>query len=202
LVTVLFMHLNASLSGEVTPVGDLPYDPWVDINDDGIIDVVDATQIGLRWQAVKTTQINKTEVLLEILSLITSGGVCPIATNHLTAVLWESWMDSGTIPSSIIRISKYVTNIGGKSVTFVGGDLSGGTTYSSYDNTYGYFEGAEYPGVGRVEVYDSTNALLAEFALPLNTMFALEKSYGGTLVNLINNRNTLEFECGGREGNG
>jgi hypothetical protein len=43
----------------------LPYDPWVDINDDGIIDLYDLSNIGSRWETTGTP-INKTGLLLEL----------------------------------------------------------------------------------------------------------------------------------------
>jgi len=45
------------------------YDPWMDINDDGIIDMRDITQLCLNFRAMGTP-INKTALLLEILSKI------------------------------------------------------------------------------------------------------------------------------------
>lgn len=48
LASVFLVNATTSRSN-ATSIG--AYDPWVDINGDGIINILDATQIGLGWQA-------------------------------------------------------------------------------------------------------------------------------------------------------
>lgn len=45
------------------------YDPWLDINDDGIIDIYDVVSVCIAYDS-KGTPINKTQLLLEILAKI------------------------------------------------------------------------------------------------------------------------------------
>ena len=45
------------------------YDPWCDVNDDGIIDIVDLVNLGIRF-GEEGTPINKTALLLELLERV------------------------------------------------------------------------------------------------------------------------------------
>lgn len=57
------------------------YDPWVDLNDDGRIDLYDAVILLYRY-GTKGTAINKTEVLLELLDKVNSLNSTVIVLNQ------------------------------------------------------------------------------------------------------------------------
>ena len=98
----------------------------------------------------------------------------PTATNQLTAILNETF--GGTIGPRISNASNEVAEIGDKNITFLGGGISGGVAWKSRFYYYGYTSGAGggLPGAGRVEVYGSQGNILAQFALPLNSMFGVQ----------------------------
>jgi hypothetical protein len=128
------------------------YDPWIDINDDGVIDIKDyqTVKINIPSTGDPTKNVNVTN--------------WPIATNYLTVMLNES-AAGPMIPTGVLSANETV-KVGGKSVTFIGGGVSGGASFQS-----GAPGGVS--GSGRVEVYDTTGNLLASFALPLNSMFTV-----------------------------
>jgi len=66
LTSTLFMIMPTRSQTE-TP----EYDPWTDLNDDGIIDIFDIVQVALAFGA-EGTPINKTALLLELLNRINS----------------------------------------------------------------------------------------------------------------------------------
>jgi hypothetical protein len=133
------------------------YDPWADVNDDGIINMRDVTNEILLFNTVgdPTKNVNVTN--------------WPIATNYLTVML-NVTAAGATIPVGLLSANE-TANIGGKSVTFTGGGVSGGVSFSSYQQYYSL--GGGCLGSGRIEVYDTTGSLLASFALPLNSMFTV-----------------------------
>jgi hypothetical protein len=57
LASVFAMSSATTTTGTIV-TGALPYDPWVDINDDGIINIKDAAQLGALWGA-RGTPITK-----------------------------------------------------------------------------------------------------------------------------------------------
>jgi hypothetical protein len=135
----------------------MPYDPWADINDDGIIDIFDLVNMANKYGATGDPTKNVT---------VTNW---PIATNYLTVTLNVSG-GGGIIPYFLS--ANETANIGGKSVTFTGGGVSGGVSFSNYGQDS---LGGGTPGSGRIEVYDTGGNLIASFALPLNSMITINK---------------------------
>jgi len=133
------------------------YDPWADINDDGIIDIFDLVPAAISFGTTgdPTKNVNVTN--------------WPIATNYLTVMLNES-AAGATIPVGLLSANE-TAKIGGKSVTFISGGVSGGVSFSNYQQYYSL--GGGVPGSGRIEVYDTTGNLLTSFALPLSSMFTV-----------------------------
>lgn len=153
LVTVVF----TPLSGQ----HDSTYDPWIDYNNDGTIDVNDLSSLGQAYgtSGNPTRNVNVTN--------------WPIATNHLTTILSDT-NGSARLGPMIITAFSSAGGIGGKSVTFLSGAVSGGATFNTIGSTgYQYAAGGGAPGAGRVAAYDSGYTLLAEFALPLYSMFTV-----------------------------
>ena len=66
LLIPMFVSATTSVS---EPIGPLPYDPWADLNDDGLIDIDDVMEPALRFGATGTP-INKTALLLELQSKV------------------------------------------------------------------------------------------------------------------------------------
>jgi hypothetical protein len=135
----------------------MPYDPWADINDDGIIDIYDLVNMANKYGATGDPTKNVT---------VTNW---PIATNYLTVTLNVSG-SGGTLPNFLS--ANETANIGGKSVTFTGGGVSGGVSFSNYGQDS---LGGGTSGSGRIEVYDTGGNLIASFALPLNSMITVNK---------------------------
>jgi hypothetical protein len=133
------------------------YDPWADINDDGKIDIKDIAYSSMRFGTVGDPTKNVS---------VTNW---PIATNYLTVTLNVSG-GGGIIPNFLS--ANETANIGGKSVTFTGGGVSGGVSFSNYGQDS---LGGGTPGSGRIEVYDTGGNLIASFALPLNSMITVNK---------------------------
>jgi len=142
------------MSGSQTVV---EYDSWADINDDGYIDGKDISYTSRLFGTTgdPTKNVNVTN--------------WPIATNYLTVML-NVTAAGATIPVGLLSANE-TAKIGGKSVTFTGGGVSGGVSFSSYQQYYSL--GGGCLGSGRIEVYDTTGSLLASFALPLNSMFTV-----------------------------
>jgi hypothetical protein len=132
------------------------YDPWADINDDGKIDIKDIAYSSMRFGTLGDPIKNVS---------VTNW---PIATNCLTVTLNVSHAGP-MIPIGVISANE-TAYIGGKSVTFTGGGVSGGLSFSSEGRG-----GGGTPGCGRIEVYDTGGNLIASFALPLNSMFTVNK---------------------------
>jgi hypothetical protein len=154
-VMVLALMFIPFSGSQTTP----QYDPWIDINDDGKIDIRDyqIVKINIPSTGDPTKNVNVTN--------------WPIATNYLTVML-NVTAAGATIPVGLLSANE-TANIGGKSVTFTGGGVSGGVSFSSYQQYYSL--GGGCLGSGRIEVYDTTGSLLASFALPLNSMFTVNK---------------------------
>jgi len=70
---ILFCFLVFCLTATllIGATSSAPYDPWVDGNDDGIIDIVDIVNLAIRF-GEEGTPINKTALLLELQSKIES----------------------------------------------------------------------------------------------------------------------------------
>jgi len=64
------LFISATTSPATTSLPE-PYDPWCDINDDGVIDIEDIVNLAIRFGS-KGTPINKTALLLELQSRIDS----------------------------------------------------------------------------------------------------------------------------------
>jgi hypothetical protein len=67
LTTTLFMIVPTRSQSITAGIGE--YDPWVDINDDGTINFLDAIMLGTAF-GTTGTPINKTELLLELMQKI------------------------------------------------------------------------------------------------------------------------------------
>jgi hypothetical protein len=149
-LALMFIPMSGSQSSK-------QYDPWLDYNDDGKISLADLVSLAQSYGTTgdPTKNVNVTN--------------WPIATNYLTVMLNES-AAGATIPVGLLSANE-TAKIGGKSVTFLGGGVSGGVSFSNYQQYYSL--GGGYPGSGRIEVYDTTGSLLASFALPLNSMFTV-----------------------------
>jgi hypothetical protein len=132
------------------------YDPWLDYNDDGKISLADLVSLAQSYGTTGDPAKNVT---------VTNW---PIATNCLTVTLNVSHAGP-MIPIGVISANE-TAYIGGKSVTFTGGGVSGGLSFSSEGRG-----GGGTPGCGRIEVYDTGGNLIASFALPLNSMFTVNK---------------------------
>jgi hypothetical protein len=133
------------------------YDPWADINDDGKIDIKDIAYSSMRFGTLGDPIKNVS---------VTNW---PIATNYLTVTLNVSG-SGGALPNFLS--ANETANIGGKSVTFTGGGVSGGVSFSNYGQDS---LGGGTSGSGRIEVYDTGGNLIASFALPLNSMITVNK---------------------------
>lgn len=144
---------------KITAIVSPQYDPWADLNDDGRVNIKDAVLLGVAFGTSGDPTKNVT---------VTNF---PKANNHLTVILNVSQHVGSD--SKVLSASNEVTGIGNKTVTFISGGVSGGATWSSYDINYGSIAGVS-PGIGRVEVYDSYNTLMAQFVLPLNAMFEVQ----------------------------
>lgn len=131
----------------------MQYDPWADINDDGIVDYMDISSTCRLFGTTGDPTKNVT---------VTNW---PIATNYLTVTLNVS--GGGPILPDFLSANE-TAYIGGKSVTFTGGGVSGGVSFAGQG--YG---GGGASGSGRIEVYDTGGNLIANFALPLNSMITV-----------------------------
>jgi len=150
ILTLAFTHNSGSQT-------TFQYDPWADINDDGYIDGKDISYTSRLFGTTgdPTKNVNVTN--------------WPIATNYLTVTLNVS-CSGGALPNFLS--ANETANIGGKSVTFTGGGVSGGVSFSDYGQDS---LGGGTPGSGRIEVYDTGGNLIASFALPLNSMITVNK---------------------------
>jgi len=97
---------------------------------------------------------------------VTNQSGLPIATNCTRAYIGQSYT-GGALDSAKIYNAQAHEGLGGKTVVFTGGGVSGGVVFSS-DNGAG---GA--PGLGNVHVYN-TELEVTQFALPLNSMLRIE----------------------------
>lgn len=90
----------------------------------------------------------------------------------LTVTLAET--GSTAVNPQILSRSESTEGIGGKTVTFTGGGVSGGVAWSTWRDSLTGTEPASggCPGAGRVQVIGNKDALLGEIALPLQTPVA------------------------------
>lgn len=139
------------------------YDPWIDYNDDGLIDVNDLASMSQAYGSSGDTTKNVT---------VTNW---PIATHHLTAVLTNTTLYANVGPE-ILSEAKEVFGIGNKTIIFLGGGVSGGVTFNTFDEAgeVDFVAVGGAPGSGRIAVLDSDLKVLASFALPLNSMFTVQ----------------------------
>ncbi len=72
--------------------------------------------------------------------------------------------------------AKEVFGIGNKTIIFLGGGVSGGVTFNTFDEAgeVDFVAVGGAPGSGRIAVLDSDLKVLASFALPLNSMFTVQ----------------------------
>jgi hypothetical protein len=90
----------------------------------------------------------------------------PIATDCLTASISEGY--TGTdLGWETVSHYNVVSGLGGKTVVFTGGGVSGGIVFTEEDG------GGGAPAMGRVFVYD-TELEMTQFALPLNSLYRME----------------------------
>jgi hypothetical protein len=140
------------------------YDPWKDITDDGYIGIDDIVLVAESFGGLgdPTKNVNVTN--------------WPVASSHLTVILNETYLvPVGTTKGPmILSASNKVVGIGGISITFLSGGVSGGATWQRRSGYNQYAAGGGSPGAGRVEVYDSNGTLLVQFALPLNSMITVQ----------------------------
>jgi len=76
ILAFLAFLLTATLLVGVTSSAE--YDPWMDVNDDGIIDIVDIVNLAIRF-GEEGTPINKTELLLDLLERVPRSGNISVA---------------------------------------------------------------------------------------------------------------------------
>jgi len=94
LLTLAFIPLSSQQGGGT-------YDPWIDTNDDGIIDVYDLQAMGSIY-GTSGTPINKTDLLLELESRVSALEAAGSVTNIRLA--------AGAIPfNSIYRLTAEMT---------------------------------------------------------------------------------------------
>ena len=172
LIVLVTFCLTATLFS-IIPVGSQGvrgYDPWYDVTGptpnqpDGKIDLRDYYAMGLKFgtEGDPTKNVSVTNWP----EWMKAGMSLPIATKHLTAMLNASIHGSAAHPPCVLNESKQVTGLGSKNLTFISGSLSGGGTWVTYVSNLN----GETPGVGRVEVYDASDNLLAQLTLPLDAM--------------------------------
>lgn len=145
-----------------------PYDPWYDLDENGKIDIFDLVRLAGTYGT--TGDPGKNVNVTNWPEWMKTGTSLPTATGHLTARLNASVHGSSANPAGILRESKQITGLGSKNITFIGGSLSGGGSWVTYIAKLN----GETPGVGRVEVHDAGDNLLAQFALPLDVMMNVE----------------------------
>lgn len=151
--------LTAFLAAMVVSAGE--YDPWLDTDDSGKIDMRDIGALARAFGTAGDPTRNVT---------VTNW---PTATLHLTALLNES-QSSANIGGKLVDSSEII-GIGGKTIFFMSGGVSGGVTWNTIGQGSNQMAaGGGSPGAGRVEVYDPSNNLLAVLALPLNSMFIVQ----------------------------
>jgi hypothetical protein len=91
-LTFLVFCLTATLLVGVTSSAE--YDPWVDGNDDGIIDIVDIVNLAIRF-GEEGTPINKTALLLDLLDrveVLETGGFIGAPAYDSGWVLADGWI--------------------------------------------------------------------------------------------------------------
>jgi hypothetical protein len=95
------------------------------------------------------------------------------ATSTPTQILTVTFSETGTpsVTPQILSRSESTGGIGGKTVTFTGGGVSGGVAWSTWRDSPAGTEPTSggCPGAGRVQVYGTEDTLLGEIALPLQT---------------------------------
>jgi hypothetical protein len=112
-----------------------------------------------------------------LISAFIISGILPVAaaddadasppTRFLTAAIIET--GDASVTPQILSKTVSIGGIGGKTVTFTGGGVSGGVAWSTWRDRETGTESATggCPGAGRVQVLGSKDSLLGEFALPL-----------------------------------
>jgi len=112
------------------------YDPWLDLNDDGKINIVDISKIAAAFDKTGTP-INKTELLLELQSKLQAleAKVEALEANGMASLpdIYESVKDSvvmilGVTTSETVQGSGFIYNFSGSMVVVTNNHVVSGTT--------------------------------------------------------------------------
>jgi hypothetical protein len=159
-----------------------PYDPWLDFNDDGTINMGD---IGAACNAFgtygdPTKNVNVTNFPLdENGNLRVSGLGETVANNFLTVGLQKTDYGEGLhpLPWGIWSNSTEAV-VGNATIVILGGQASGGLSWSWVSGASNVGSVAGTGGwsqaVGRVYLYDSNSDLVGSLSLPLDTKVRIQ----------------------------
>ncbi len=98
LTSTLFMVIP--IKSEVGTTSANEYDPWIDTNDDGIIDIFDIAKLALAFGA-EGTPINKTALLLDLLNRL----------DALNATVIEQQNTINQLDSTVTYLNQTVVNL-------------------------------------------------------------------------------------------
>ena len=144
-----------------------PYDPWVDYNEDGQIDIFDVVEVATRYDT--TGDPTKNVTVINWPDFFTAPYVESAATAAMCAFLDVSW--SAYANFDIRRTGKdtnssTISGMGNSTVRFHEGFLSGGGVLWAQDFETRPFCLAHIPASGFLRIRDSNGTLLAMLALP------------------------------------
>jgi len=166
-IAVVSVLLGSLLVNNVilAQTGSGEYDPWLDSNEDGIIDVYDLSPLAQAYGSSGDTTKNVT---------VTNF---PTATESVCVVLdYGEYQNYNGDWRGIDIATKSVTGIGGKTVKFISGSVSGGGTQCvAYEAGAPHTEAtSERTASGWVNVTDSLGTVIAQVALPLTQTLQID----------------------------
>lgn len=189
-VSILCTFCLTTVILTITPVKSAAeWDPWVDVREDGTINVLDLIKVAgsLGTSGNTTKNVNVTNLPLDSNGNLKVSSMPTeeiVADGFLTTMLRR--VDHGynlhDIPWGIFTNSSEIM-LNGQNITVLGGQVSGGSTWSgwtSMSNTAGNsVAGAtgSASATGRIEAYNSTNGLICRLSMPLYTKIRVINVY-------------------------
>ena len=145
--------------------GIAEYDPWMDINDDGIIDIFDLTALALCF-GTEGEPMNKTELLLSLLSQMENlSARVELEVANLTTTLAEHEARIAALETKLqsLFIDGSITISNSKL-----GELAGGMVQTTCENGLLWLMGSDAPGDMSIDASRVTTDLGVEAGTPVN----------------------------------